>query len=355
MGDDWGYGGGGGYDDWGDGGGDDGGMDDDDALQKVLAESMGDGMGGLGMKTILPMAITKPKAAEEVPEASAAAEDTAEVAEEEPAEKPAAYKMGVFVVADPSRSLPEECDMMFDSEGISVTDTSSEALLNHWNWSWILQVVYNNPAAEAAGAGITAGGNDLEELMDEFVLYIDEDYDEQKSTQKYIFEVEDGADALKWCKLYMPVHHDLEKGLRPSQISYLRAMFYCLDLTGEGLVSSEEIKLVLKADANSNPLLEYDEVDESCEQLFKILGLTSKKSLTFEVHHTLLSYTPLIHSSHTLIHSSHILLSYTPLIHSSHTLLSYTPLIYSLVRSSHTLLSYTPLIYSLVRSSHRIS
>jgi hypothetical protein len=32
-------------------------------------------------------------------------------------------------------------------------------------------------------------------------------------------------------------------------------------------------------------------------------------------------YTPLIHSSHTL-------LSYTPLIHSSHTLLSYTPLIY---------------------------
>jgi hypothetical protein len=43
-----------------------------------------------------------------------------------------------------------------------------------------------------------------------------------------------------------------------------------------------------------------------------------------------LSYTPLVHSSHTL-------LSYTPLIHSSHTLLSYTPLIHS----SHTLLSYT--------------
>jgi hypothetical protein len=60
------------------------------------------------------------------------------------------------------------------------------------------------------------------------------------------------------------------------------------------------------------------------------------------------SYTPLIHSSHTLlsytplIHSSHTLLSYTPLIHSSHTLLSYTPRIHS----SRTLLSYTPLIHS---------
>jgi H+/Cl- antiporter ClcA len=42
------------------------------------------------------------------------------------------------------------------------------------------------------------------------------------------------------------------------------------------------------------------------------------------------SYTPLIHSSHTL-------LSYTPLIHSSHALLSYTPLMHS----SHTLLSCT--------------
>jgi hypothetical protein len=61
-----------------------------------------------------------------------------------------------------------------------------------------------------------------------------------------------------------------------------------------------------------------------------------------------LSYTPLIHSSHTL-------LSYTPLIHSSYTLLSYTPLIHS----SHTLLSYTPLTHSplllLLHSSHTLS
>jgi hypothetical protein len=59
-------------------------------------------------------------------------------------------------------------------------------------------------------------------------------------------------------------------------------------------------------------------------------------------------YTPLIHSSHTLLPHTLLsctlctLLSYTPLIHFSHTLLSYT----SLIHSSHTLLSYHPLIHS---------
>jgi hypothetical protein len=56
--------------------------------------------------------------------------------------------------------------------------------------------------------------------------------------------------------------------------------------------------------------------------------------------YTVLSYTPLIHSSHT--HSSHTLLSYTPLIHSSYTLLSYT------------LLSYTLLSYAASRLSCRV-
>ena len=51
-------------------------------------------------------------------------------------------------------------------------------------------------------------------------------------------------------------------------------------------------------------------------------------TLSYTLSHTLsllhsISHTPLIHSSHAL---SHTLLSYTPLTHSSRTLLSYTPL-----------------------------
>jgi Ca2+-binding EF-hand superfamily protein/uncharacterized membrane protein YgcG len=289
-------------------------------LAAVMAESMGDGMGGLGMSMTIPGSeswgnngggddedeMMKKLLAESKAEAGFGSKEDyerilAETAEgggggEKAAEEPEeeievpTYKLSVFVVADPSRSLPEECEMVFDSDGISIFD-NEEALFTNWNWSWILQVVYHNPAADAENAGVTVDGDDLEELMDEFHLYVDEEFDEEKRTQKYIFEVEDGQDALKWCKLYMPIHDDLEKGLRPSQMSYLKAIYCCLDLTGEGVVSGEEINLVVKADANSNPLLEYDQVEENTTELFKLIGLPSNKSLSFEDFITYIEYT----------------------------------------------------------------
>jgi hypothetical protein len=84
-------------------------------------------------------------------------------------------------------------------------------------------------------------------------------------------------------------------------------------------------------------------LDEWTLKSFSRIG----QALLAQVHYSLLSYTRLIHSSHTLV--SYTLVSYTPLrIHSSHTLLShtllsvYTRLIHScLIHSSHTLFSYT--------------
>jgi hypothetical protein len=87
-----------------------------------------------------------------------------------------------------------------------------------------------------------------------------------------------------------------------------------------------------------------------CRRRYTIHSSRILLSHTHTLSHTLISYTRLIHSSHTLVSYtlSHTPLSYTRLVHSPHTLtlLIHSPHTLFLIHSSHTLSLYTLFIHS---------